>query len=328
MTQQNPLAEELAGILIAARNVVNGNYSSCITFTLLFYDTLLMFPKELEYIWSNASIRSKWSTPKVIYILVRYYALIHLGILLSIVRQTSYVLMFRDLTNVLGVIVDANSTAGWYLCPVVFQTGIFFVITMRLHALYNRSTKVLGLLVVLILGDFAVALQGSIITGIKISGGLIPVPLGLPMSGCLTEGSPSKGTLLRIWITSWSVSAIHFGMTMNKFLEGRRYRTVIKRERQIPPLLTAFFRDGIVFYLVITVMILVSAIIEQLVLPEFGSICLPWFIGIYSFAGSHLIISLREAAARGLSRSRGGSTWKDAISVLYFVPETRSGNLG
>jgi hypothetical protein len=39
-------------------------------------------------------------------------------------------------------------------------------------------------------------------------------------------------------------------MTMNKFLEGRRYRTVIKRERQIPPLLTAFFRDGVVFYLV------------------------------------------------------------------------------
>jgi hypothetical protein len=29
MSQQNPLAEELAGILIAARNVVNGNYSSC-----------------------------------------------------------------------------------------------------------------------------------------------------------------------------------------------------------------------------------------------------------------------------------------------------------
>lgn len=66
MSQQNPLAEELAGIIIAAKNVVNGNYSSCeyrevssvcieviltyhlgITLTLLFYDTLLMFPKEV-----------------------------------------------------------------------------------------------------------------------------------------------------------------------------------------------------------------------------------------------------------------------------------------
>jgi hypothetical protein len=75
MTQQNPLAEELAGVLIAARNVVNGNYSSCeypevsficieviltyhlgITFTLLFYDTLLMFPKEVCTLYLLCSV--------------------------------------------------------------------------------------------------------------------------------------------------------------------------------------------------------------------------------------------------------------------------------
>jgi len=96
----------------------------------------------------------------------------------------------------------------------------------------------------------------------------------------------------------------------------------IGQKRQYTPLLIAFFRDGVVYYFLITAMLLASTLMEELALPVLGSVPLPWLVGVYSFAGANLVLGLRKAAAQ--NTVAGATNWETALSVIYFTPETRN----
>jgi len=109
--------------------------------TLVVYDYFITFKDEVELIWR----RQKWSGPKLIFLLQRYYGMAHLGAVVA------------GITN---VNVTASFCTGWDsfmafgLMFEVFMTN--YLLILRVVALFDGNFIVKTVLGVMYLGSFVV----------------------------------------------------------------------------------------------------------------------------------------------------------------------------
>ncbi|KAF8348474.1 hypothetical protein F5887DRAFT_950244 [Amanita rubescens] len=224
-------------------------------------DYVYMEVKSFEF-----DIASRWSFPKIVYLFIRYYGLANLAT-----------------SNSLQVWITPFSCRHYLSLvtlggPLVFSALSNVILMLRVHALYN--------------GGRGVAL---LYTGIRINNTLVVSLLpGVPWPGCIMSNLHASYVLVG-WVPDLITPTILFLLTMwnliHSVLSPRGWRVIFQRNLphavRIPPLITAFFRDGTVHYLV-------------------------WMITSFSFATSRLVLNLRVAAAR-LQGST--TTWHQTFSV-------------
>ncbi|KAG2353767.1 hypothetical protein BDR07DRAFT_1614709 [Suillus spraguei] len=92
----------------------------------------LTFGQEVELIW-----RQRWSLITIVYLGVRY-----LGILYAALNMPNNIVTI-SLTDIVGIILNA----AWNCIGVVAFAMLWVIIVIRLHAMYQRSRKILIFLV-------------------------------------------------------------------------------------------------------------------------------------------------------------------------------------
>ncbi|KJA26702.1 hypothetical protein HYPSUDRAFT_198951 [Hypholoma sublateritium FD-334 SS-4] len=164
------------------------NYASLSTITLMAYDCVLSFADEVTYVWNTA-----WCIPKVLYIISRYYPILHLAILYYV----------RNLTNASSQgspLHQLCSTYKWYqgfggvICILPPVTAIF---TMRVCALYKTSRPV----IILVWFLWTVETAGELATTIRVTIGEHDDIIGYE-PGCLTI-TKSDPSLYRSELLAW-----------------------------------------------------------------------------------------------------------------------------
>ncbi|KAJ4490291.1 hypothetical protein J3R30DRAFT_3420693 [Lentinula aciculospora] len=122
------------------------NASIVAALTVLLYDCLLTFDKEVKYIW-----KSRWTAPKILYLFAKYYGVAHLCGTLIISNGTNLSAEFCK--NYLWWI----SLGG----AIVFTTAINAFLGIRLYALYQSNRMVLVTVIFLIICEFVAEFWGS-----------------------------------------------------------------------------------------------------------------------------------------------------------------------
>ncbi|KIJ47471.1 hypothetical protein M422DRAFT_248888 [Sphaerobolus stellatus SS14] len=141
-------------------------------------------------------------------------------------------------------------------------------------------------------------------TALKVTRSVIAIPPSLPLTGCLLlpDFEAYNWTLLA-WIPCMIVAVTFFVLTAYKFYETAAAdgQSSWKHLCQVGlhPLFVAFFRDGSIYFLVIAASLVISSLLLLSVssaLQGIQNISLIYLLSILSFAGSHLILNLRQAA--------------------------------
>ncbi|KJA22013.1 hypothetical protein HYPSUDRAFT_87646 [Hypholoma sublateritium FD-334 SS-4] len=261
------------------------NYVSLSAITVLVYDTILLFGDEVTLIWSAA-----WSFPKVLYIILRYYPFLHLSALFHI----------RGLAN---DVPDVCSTYVWYhgfggvICILPPVSALF---TLRVCALYRDSRKVIALVWIL----WAVETIGELVTTVRVEigqhGSERPVIHG---PGCFTvpkKDMPLYRSELLAWIPALFASCVLFLLTLFKLLHLFRYLFTIDNKKpgyEFIRLELSMLRDGTLYFFLIfiaTLLTMVSDLSSKL--GYFNDLWHPWFLLLYSIAGSRLVLNIRRNA--------------------------------
>ncbi|TFK32096.1 hypothetical protein BDQ12DRAFT_528131 [Crucibulum laeve] len=284
----------LAPLYTALREGQQANCSHVAVLSILVYDTLLNFSREVEHIWS-----AKWSLPKILYIWARYYGPVHVAVTLAVTTRLN-----------MPAAVNVERICGG--CPWVVQS----------HS--QRSVTVLYFLCTLLIGEFAAELYICVKIALITTKNVFPAPFGLPLRGCLTEAETTF--TLYAWIPCLLVATTFFLMTLWKFLGSPKIKDIkewrFSTRGAFSPLVMSFFRDGTIFFLLIAVTLLYSSVFVLLVKGRLQEIQIPWLISVYSFAGSRLILNLREVAAKGSNDANAGhsSGWDESLS-LRAIPK-------
>ncbi|KAH9884511.1 hypothetical protein C8Q73DRAFT_354684 [Cubamyces lactineus] len=301
--------QQLQALFDAAYLTRINTYSQTAAIAVLAYDILLNFCREVTYIWS-----SRWTLPKLLYLVIRYY-----GILELCVIQACAPLPVRIQAQCLTtstVQVTVGLTLAEYVVPyctqpmltvprrcqawgwlynlaglVVFTTTVNVILVLRIHALYERSKKVLIFMITITSCQFVLELAVSVWDGIDLK--LNPPPPIVPWQGCVATALRSA-TLIS-WIPNILISAICAGMTLYRFFkgpDGERWR----RDRRTSPLLATFMRDGTTFFVAVFVVELVASMLTVNLVSPLTPFMIPWVTVTYSIGASHMILNLRVSA--------------------------------
>ncbi|OJA16362.1 hypothetical protein AZE42_07975 [Rhizopogon vesiculosus] len=114
---------DVSSIVMSIQEDVNrlywNNYISVPVLTLISYEYLLLFEKEVKYVWKR-----KWSLMSCLYLVVRY-----LGLFLALLSGCCYALV---------VLLEWGYSVYFYFAEVI--------LIWRIYALYNRSKRLLYVL--------------------------------------------------------------------------------------------------------------------------------------------------------------------------------------
>jgi len=255
--------------------------------TALTYDTLLNVDQEYRLVW-----KSPWSPVKCLYLWARYSTFIdtafavHLRTWLPIDRTTCHLMTsFMRIFAVMGAIITE------------------LILTIRTYALYEKSLALLAFLSVMWLAIGGVNIWALI----NWTGSLSQVPLSPPTScnldsptkiGVVCYASLLVGETVVVLLTVWK--------GLHTFWLSRS----IYRQSQ---LVTTFYRDGILFYLAIFVILLVDCTLETATFEGLQFIADSPLRVMQSVLACHLVLHARAVAAR---ESYGETVMPDNTVVL------------
>ncbi|KAG2346250.1 hypothetical protein BDR05DRAFT_1057871 [Suillus weaverae] len=139
--------------LISDANLIS--YCVVVSSVVVVYDWALTFGQEVELVWMR-----RWSLMNVLYICVRY-----IGILYSVI-----IILWNlpvSMTDAVGLIVYFIST--W--TPVVVNAILGVIMMFRIHAMYQRSKRILIFLVVVLLASTIASSVITVMANIGVSAG-------------------------------------------------------------------------------------------------------------------------------------------------------------
>ncbi|PPQ97701.1 hypothetical protein CVT26_001884 [Gymnopilus dilepis] len=224
----------------------------------------------------------------------------------------------------------------------VVLIAIDIILGIRLYALYKRSRRVLIFLSCLVLGsghpcrsifcsltslplgEFAIQAYVVYKVGLSAAGSIFIPPMGLPILGCLTD--PDLRITMPSWISTPLIAAVYFVMMLTKFYETTKVIRSSGVRLSLSPLISAFVRDGTVYFLLIEslvrllesllqtkdasslrpqlVTLLAGALDTFLTSGAYITLYQPWGAASFAITGTRLILNLKEAALGGNSDLR------------------------
>jgi len=280
----------------------NERNSYCYVAATIFcsYDTLLSLGQEIRHIWG-----SKPSPITILYFIVRYYTLINL------ITMTSLFLPF-------SVDISLKACKQYFfwevgIAPPVLIFALDAILLLRIVALYNRSKRVFTILSILVLGDFGAALWTHMALARELSSAAMVAPI--PWQGCAAK-MPAVKFWWAAFILNFALSLLFLAMTLWKLVENHQvlhgkltWRSLLDTDN-MSPLLYAFVRDGSIFFALTFANTLLKIITSYAVDKLTQTAFFPWILTIYSYSGSHLILGLRAAGAKGSANQ----PWSETLS--------------
>ncbi|KAJ7429720.1 hypothetical protein B0H11DRAFT_2300201 [Mycena galericulata] len=264
--------------------------------TLLAYDTLLSIGQEYRHVW-----RSKWSLIKCLYLWTRYSTLI--GTIFAVQHRFDRAF-------------DPSVCSSIDMFDTIFAgagIGITEVILMvRTYALYGRSKKLLGFLLImwLCIGGVSGWAIVEYAESFKVEVG---VQLPATNTPCNVDNSTSKLWLV-CYVSLMAAETIIVLLTLWKglhtfFLPGSTYRH--------SHLVTSFYHDGILFYLATLAIFVVDVVFKIIARPQLQNMAdSPWRV-LNSIFSCHLVIHVRVIASE--EEARMGET-KSPILFANLPP--------
>jgi len=294
--------EILATLLDSVRDLRVTDYVEASALAFITYNILLSFDDEVEHIW-----KSKWTTPKCLYIFSRYYGLFYL--LFNFTVDMTY-----------GLSPKFCRGYYWFYSfggPVVFTSIINVIFLMRIYALYSAKVQVFIFLAAL----FVTELTAEMWISAKVSVSLEMVTVAADFfSGCRATSS-LHNILIISWVPRLCASTIVFAMMLYKFFEmipvGKH-----KMRRNVftilPPVVERFMTDGTIFFFAIFSLDLFCMIVSVTVTNYLARIGLPWIVAVYSHCAARLVLNLRIAARGSIVQTDGNNP------AIYSPPELSS----
>ncbi|PPQ72277.1 hypothetical protein CVT26_006498 [Gymnopilus dilepis] len=336
--------------------LANGSISGL---AFLTCDTISTFPRESVHLQHRVADTetigcrensAKWSIPKVLYLFMRYWTLFEL-VVAALSNTALFRMEFRRLT--------AAYHFSLLQCPAVARVVIDIILGIRLYALYERSSIVLILLVLLVLGT-SPNFRTSAITQINVQGkpayilhvyyhetrlmvlqvqtyvsytigrsavkSVFLAPPQVPLLGCLTR--PDLRPALISWILTPTVSVNN---------EPPTVRSTSKTASGLTDLLPGWYilfstvgvnqvcaigRYGDEIYHSIVVTLVAGGLDALLVTGPYVSLYMPWNAAAFAITGTRLILHLREAAvADGSSIGTEDPLFRTLEPSLAFVDD-------
>ncbi|KAI0705570.1 hypothetical protein C8Q76DRAFT_172504 [Earliella scabrosa] len=249
MASASPDAQAAAGAqlqqLIQAIDDTNiANVCTAAAAAWLSYDIILTLPTEVSLVW-----KAKWTIPKFLYFLVRYYTLISL--ILTVVVNTS-----RHLSTEVSLSCERWL---WYngfngtLTSAVFGEAMFL---MRLWAAYQRSTTILIMIIFLFLAEFV---TGIVVASLVVSSlHVTPRTPNFPIPGCLFTPPKHVNLSLMVWAVAMAVTLVYFVLILYKFARNLSLRRNVTSHgvpiwelHRMSPMVFLFLRDSAFYFFLV-----------------------------------------------------------------------------
>ncbi|KAJ3525877.1 hypothetical protein NM688_g8337 [Phlebia brevispora] len=272
-----------------ARAVVYHQTSSAAAATVLLYDILLNLATEIEVIW-----RSSWSLPKILYLIARYWAPLDLLVLLSFDVQIGLSVPRRCRTWLLLTTIPG---------PVILPTVVNIILILRMHALYDKSRKVLVFMCTMMFCGFGCTLGAALWASVKAQ--IVSVPSIVRLPACATVLSLGNVTLVA-WVTSIVIGFTCMMMTLYKYISALGFSW--RSRNQMSPLLRTIIRDGVLYWFLIFAADLFDALLTLDTHTPITRVGAIWFIVVYSIAGTRILLNLRAEAQKSIFGSQGSTT--------------------
>ncbi|KAI9058733.1 hypothetical protein FKP32DRAFT_1218284 [Trametes sanguinea] len=265
-TQSNvQLSQELQLLFAALSQSEGASRSVAAALALLTWDILTTMDQEVKLIWP-----SNWTLPKILYLFVRYYSLVALAIENAQIVIPCVPLLIFQITSTFLV-----------------EAAVEVLIILRVHAVYSAQPKIMRIM----LFGFAVQVV------------LMAISLGLSIAKVKT-GWYCKTTDLPTEMVIYSTASIVY----EAFLFGTMMYGVIRGKKEgfsDTTLLDALIRDGAIAFTAIFAVMILNTILFTLAPSTLVTLGFPWLLAILGSAGPRLILNVRAAHARVISK---GST--------------------
>lgn len=211
---------------------------------------------------------------------------------------------------------SCHTFIAWYSSATlqIAETTINVILFLRIYALYSQSKKIIYLLVPLLLIETGCTFYGGIEAGIALTKAMVALPFKLTLANCelYVRTFPSFKVTLAAWVPSLVIAAIFVGLSVYKVYEkamiigGYESRSSSRTTGQdlgIPILVQVIFRDGVVYYFVITLVTIMNAVLvlrPNSNTSTFTGIGLPIYLLFEYLCGCHLILNLYEIGKKQL----------------------------
>jgi len=238
----------------------------------LTYDTLLNVDQEYRFVW-----KYRWSPVKCLYLWARYSPFIDIALAAHIRTQ-----LFVNPTT-------CHTVTSFVRAFAVFGTIITeLILTIRTYALYEKSLSLLIFLAAMWLAIGGVNIWGLV----KWTESLVPVTMA-PANSCDLDSPTIIGAV--------SYFSLLFGETVVFLLtvwKGIRTFWLSRSVYRHSQLLTTFYRDGIMFYLAIFVILVADVSVETNTFGGLRVIADSSLRVMQSVLSCHLVLHSRAVASQ------------------------------
>ncbi|KZT73899.1 hypothetical protein DAEQUDRAFT_808066 [Daedalea quercina L-15889] len=265
----------------------SAGFSAVAALTMLAWDLFVSLDDEIEYVW-------RWprSWLKGIYCFIRYVPLFGETAFFSLRQWFKRRELVRPSTC-----LNMDIAEYFVLQAVAAAVGVISV--LRVWILYDRKKWLLALLSPFFVGCAAVSITS-----------IAKYREEYTFTGsCLTTYEPDP--VLIGWTIPVAFEFTLFVLVFYKFVQNIRARSPLAGQ----PVLFVFLRDGMAAFLAIFAVTTVT-VVSSIVFVELSSGFFFWNMTVYSIAGSHVLLNLREVVTRTTHPSRLSSI-RESFSTNY-----------
>ncbi|GBE77625.1 hypothetical protein BKA93DRAFT_825417 [Sparassis latifolia] len=251
----------------------------CAMYAIVVWDWAFALPREWRFIW-----KTNWSPVKIAYLFCRYWVL----------TMVPYLLFCFCVDH------------PWETCQKIYRIPVSLamwnqvaaesILLIRTYAFFNRSRYILALLVSALCG--VVAYQLYVATSQML---LLPFePVTDTAGPCFPMSRPGSADLLGFFIAPLLYDTMVTIMTVAKAILIRRHGGGTSSR-----LIQTFLREGVFYYLLISIANLVNGIFYLQPRPVMSAICIPLSVMLSPVLACRLILDLRERGSETVAPSAG-----------------------
>ncbi|KAL0951588.1 hypothetical protein HGRIS_008269 [Hohenbuehelia grisea] len=246
-------------------------------YAVVLWDWVTTLPREWRFVW-----RTHWTPVKVAYLFCRYW----------VIAVIPYLLYCFVLDH------SRETCERIYRIPVALamwtQVGSESVLLIRTYAFFNRNIYILWFLICSISGVVAYQLYVD-------TSQMLLLPFIKPDRGpCLPMSKPHSAHLLGFFIAPLMFDTLVTFMTIWKAFDIRRHNG-----GPSSPLIQTFLREGVFYYLLISIANLVNGVFYLQPRQVISAINIPLSVMLAPVLACRLILDLRERGSETVAHSEG-----------------------
>jgi len=154
--------------------------------------------------------------------------------------------------------------------------AVELLLMMRVHALYNRSRKVLyGLIICYVLE-------------------VVVMTVSITLSTINSRSTSNCETIVPLTILAYGVASLLFELLL-LVMTTRKVITQLRETWRYIPMMRTILRDGVWAFALIFIAIFTNAILYGFVKNALSAVAFPWLLTTASFSGYRLMLNLRRS---------------------------------